>query len=263
MTGLLAELPDAGVDDVTVRRVRQRVLDSAAVTAAPPAITRSLRTGAAIALGVLALGVGAALLFARRPGVPAPIVTASDVRVTSRDGAPILWSTRRTPDTEWIELRQGRFRVEVRGHDAGRRVVARVPDGRIDDLGTIFEVDVEGDRTTRVRVDEGDVQLWLSGADGVVLARGDTWERAPSPPPSAAPVPSPPPAAHPPGHHAAARGRDEAHDETHDEAQDAAYLQVIHLLRAGRRDEARAAALDYLARFPDGFRSAELRALTK
>jgi hypothetical protein len=41
-------------------------------------------------------------------------------------------------------------------------------------------------------------------------------------------------------------------------AEDAAYLHWISLLRAGRRDEARAAGLDYLRRFPDAFRRPEV-----
>ena len=41
-------------------------------------------------------------------------------------------------------------------------------------------------------------------------------------------------------------------------AEDAAYLQVIALLRAGKQDEARAAARSYLERFPNGFRRDEM-----
>jgi hypothetical protein len=40
-------------------------------------------------------------------------------------------------------------------------------------------------------------------------------------------------------------------------AEDAAYLRIIALLHEGREAEAKAAARDYLRRFPEGFRSVE------
>lgn len=46
-------------------------------------------------------------------------------------------------------------------------------------------------------------------------------------------------------------------------AQDAAYLRVIALERAGDKAAMRAAALDYLRRYPDGFRRAEVEMLVK
>lgn len=45
------------------------------------------------------------------------------------------------------------------------------------------------------------------------------------------------------------------------QAEDAAYLRVIALQRCGDRAAMRAAALEYLRRYPDGFRRAEVRAL--
>jgi hypothetical protein len=45
--------------------------------------------------------------------------------------------------------------------------------------------------------------------------------------------------------------------------EDGAYLRVLRLLRSGREDEARAAAKDYLRRFPTGFRREEMQQLAK
>jgi hypothetical protein len=42
-----------------------------------------------------------------------------------------------------------------------------------------------------------------------------------------------------------------------------AYLHVLDLLRASRMTEAKAAASDYLHRFPFGFRSQEVRTIAK
>jgi len=46
-----------------------------------------------------------------------------------------------------------------------------------------------------------------------------------------------------------------------DRAEDAVFLVVIALRRAGRHDEAVAAAKAYLLKFPDGFRRAEAAAI--
>jgi hypothetical protein len=45
--------------------------------------------------------------------------------------------------------------------------------------------------------------------------------------------------------------------------EDIAYLQVIALMRDGRREEARLAAKNYLRRFPNGFRRVEVEAIAR
>jgi hypothetical protein len=46
-------------------------------------------------------------------------------------------------------------------------------------------------------------------------------------------------------------------------AEDEAYLAIVSLLEQGRAVEARAAALDYLVRFPQGFRRVEVAEVAK
>jgi len=46
-------------------------------------------------------------------------------------------------------------------------------------------------------------------------------------------------------------------------AEDEIYLRIVALLREHREDEARIAALEYLRRFPGGFRRAEVEQLTR
>jgi Flp pilus assembly protein TadD len=46
-------------------------------------------------------------------------------------------------------------------------------------------------------------------------------------------------------------------------AEDAAFLQIVALERAGRRDEARKAARRYLDAYPHGFRRTEAEALAR
>jgi outer membrane protein assembly factor BamD (BamD/ComL family) len=44
--------------------------------------------------------------------------------------------------------------------------------------------------------------------------------------------------------------------------EDAAYMAILALSRAGRRDDARAATKRYLADYPNGYRRAEVQALS-
>jgi len=46
-------------------------------------------------------------------------------------------------------------------------------------------------------------------------------------------------------------------------AEDAAFLTILALQRAGRRDEARAAARSYLERYPRGFRRPEAEKIAR
>jgi TolA-binding protein len=46
-------------------------------------------------------------------------------------------------------------------------------------------------------------------------------------------------------------------------AEDAAYLQVIALQRSGDQGSAKAAALEYIHRYPAGFRHAEVEPLSR
>jgi hypothetical protein len=46
-------------------------------------------------------------------------------------------------------------------------------------------------------------------------------------------------------------------------AEDESYLRIVALLREHRPEEARMAAMEYLRRFPDGFRRAEVERLRR
>jgi hypothetical protein len=253
VTELLDRLRAVELDDVAIRRLRQRVLEGADVggTSAPSASGR--RRGARRFLAIPAL-VAAGIIALWAPRQPTEEGAFAAI-VRSSDGSPIRWSRTIEAGTEWIDLREGRFLLEVHTRSATTRVAVRVPDGRIEDLGTIFEVWVEGGRTTRVRVAEGRVALWLRGALGSIVTSGEEWGTTPiprEPPPTiAAPAPQS-------GPRALRRRTGGELAQRHAQAEDAAYLKVIRLLRAGRTTEAKEAARDYVLRFPDGFRVEEL-----
>ncbi len=124
-------------------------------------------------------------------------------------------------------------------------------------------------RTTHVEVEEGSVVLRLRGQPVVVLRAGHTWEPpltpvvATSTPPAVALPPSASPA--PPRSPVAAAEVPSADRDATDalNGEDAAYLRVLALQRAGEQTSMRAAARDYLRRYPSGFRRAEVERLSR
>jgi hypothetical protein len=152
-----------------------------------------------------------------------------------------------------------------------------IPEGEIEDLGTVFSVTVHGGHTTRIAVTQGAVVLRRVGLPELHLGTGSVWERvsnaeveaAPVPPPAAPrslPVtsvdteklaPPPPSAAHvarkisahtKPALAALPQSTPEPTDE------DSTYLELIRLVREHRTEDVQRVASDYLKRFPDGFR---------
>jgi hypothetical protein len=267
-TDLLSRLPGMDMDDVAIRRLRQRILDAAASEVVPmPAASRRARRTLGVSVALVLAVAGAVTLWPSRHPSDQHRSFVADVFTTS--GTAARWSRRVSEGTERIELMEGRFHLRIRDHGPETHVVVDVPDGRIEDLGTIFDVVVSEARTTRVVVEEGSVILYLSGAPATLLTTGHLWESAAgmtaarvpmsdrrlndAPPPSSSARTSGPRSKH----HldSAPLGRSDL------QAEDNAYLNAIRLLRANRRSEARSAARDYLQKFPNGFRREEMGAI--
>jgi TolA-binding protein len=128
----------------------------------------------------------------------------------------------------------------------------------------VFDVEVRRGKTERVSVEEGVVQVMLEGGVDVILHAGEAWRRPVAPVASA--VASREPAAPAASKTTSSRAvqppvksADSWPSGVSDAAaEDAAYLHVIQLLRGGKRDDARAAAREYLAAYPNGFRREEM-----
>jgi len=282
------------VDEVASRRLRQRVLRSAyewttAGAAGRPRRWKLVAAGAA----ALALAMLFQLLWADHSAE-----LGSDLITRAEPGA--IWSRRPSEGMDEITLFDGALSLEVRHSSAQgasnssaparpARVLVRVPDGQILDRGTRFRVVVRGERTREIAVSEGAVLLQRPGLPDVTVERGSTWRVQEAPvtasaaPPqtdagsasaSAAREAEPTTLNRPPrvlgpaprpgvnsGDHRRARSLQDRAGEAASSAEDAAYLRWISLLRAGRRDAARAAGLDYLRRFPRAFRRAEVEAM--
>jgi hypothetical protein len=269
----LRELGGEDVDDVSLRRLRNRVLDvvDAEQTGRERHSAGPGRWRATTAAVVLAATVIAAVTFAswhaQRPHVearqvpappppraseslqpsllppaaPSPInVESEDTRVDVTPAAGARFTRTTEPGLDRFELTEGTLGLRVQRPAGGRRVLVTVPDGEIEDVGTAFDVVVSDRRTERVSVHEGRVVVRLTNRPPVTVDAGNTWRRSAlrtSERTSASTTSKP---------------------STNGDREDAAYLEVVRLMRDGREGDARVAAARYLDDFPAGFRRAEM-----
>ncbi len=232
---------------LTLRRVRQRILDDAR----GPRVERRRRASLAVSF------VGRLVAVAVICGWPATRFKPAARSVVTIEGAGAQWSRLVDGDVEVLDFRRGAFAVNVQNHETGRSFV-RVPDGEIRDLGTIFRVVVDGTRTEEVSVTEGRVAISVRDVPPVLLVAGDVWRRAPQEStPSPAAVHLPRDAGERSARAPAARAANGLG------AEDAAYLHVLELVRAERQADARKEARHYLHRFPNGFRSDEMEQVAR
>jgi TolA-binding protein len=188
---LARALPDSAPSDLSVRRVRSRVLHAVATRTERP----SSRPLAAPAVGVgLVLAATTAAFFVARGGehvtsaarlaVHAPMregITEVQyaARVTNDDGAK--WAQSRRGSTERVELESGTLTIRVRHQEVGERFLVDLPDGELEVRGTTFEVTARDGVTERVHVDEGKVSLRVVGRAELLLGAGATWTHADAP----------------------------------------------------------------------------------
>jgi hypothetical protein len=202
------------------------------------------------------------------------------VNVEAQGGT--IWHKSQAGSQVRLELETGEIRASIGERRPGQSLVIQLPDGEIEDLGTVLTVRVEQGHTASVRVFEGRVRLRLVGSAALELGVGDSWVAPPAPKPEPAPSCSTAqlPAATPRSRSKALRARVEQRPPAakeipnkeaavpvdiasppspqHAREEDEAYLRIVELVRAHRFDEARSAAKDYLLRFPKGFRREEV-----
>jgi len=281
-----------GPNELTMRRLRTRILRDVATGATPREPRAWTRVAMAAGLA-LAVGGGAVWLVdgKRAPKVAAPVAATT----AAQGAAPVdrmagtvaamadaRWTQARRDGVERVTLDDGTLTVHVRPQRFGERFLVVMPDGELEVRGTTFAVTVAGGATTRVRVDEGVVELRLQGRDPVRLERGGVWtppapvtantpEKATPPRVVASVLPVPAPDDGASAYSSAVdllragRGDDAAaafhafilaHPSA-PQAEDASYLEAVALARAGRVDAAGLAADHHLARFPASFHRKE------
>ncbi len=288
--GRALRAPESEATEATLRALRERVLASATATknaskteglAGAPRRARSGWLVPAVAAAALLLGYGSAR-FAHRSWAG----NGRGTLVVNAGVGGADWTQHRNGRLDAIELRDGTLNVAVQRHRGDPRVVVRVPEGEIEDIGTVFSVTVRAGKTTRVAVTSGRVIWKRRDATEMTLSAGMSWK---APEASVAPptIPAMPPAAGLTAHAArpAANAKSSAApapaqpvatrkphalpipvaataEVTGESAEDAAYLQLLALLHEHRDDEARLLAARYLKSFPNGFRRKEVAALT-
>ncbi|HTA91167.1 MAG TPA: FecR domain-containing protein [Polyangiaceae bacterium] len=287
-------LPELARDPMTVRRSRQRLI--AALNRSilePPIAESSLRAALALALAIAAVVVAGFAIGHKVMQTSATEVPASVVEVRAEAGT--RWSERTSRESDQVNLWEGTAAFTVHPHKL-RRVVIQLPDGEVEDIGTVFEIRVSERHTRRISVSQGRIAIRLRGRPAFSLCAGEAWEAEPAahngPEAEAAAGRISPPLsnAHPVAaagassvttrsSHVAARprasataekgppfsaplanGRPEprAENSGSDGAEDDAYLQLLESLKRDDNAGARARAKDYLLRFPNGFRRIEV-----
>jgi FecR protein len=189
----ISSLPERHRDPLTTRRARQHLIAALNESVIDP-VRSNLSWRVALGFGLAATVAAGAWLIAVHPSArvsPTEAVT-SIVDVDAQPGA--RWSEHADREIDLLDLISGAASFKVHPHE-GRRVVIRLPDGEIEDLGTVFEVRVAAQHTEHVAVSEGLVSVRLRGRPEFSLSAGNAWDSEPSAPtPSVALAPATGPA---------------------------------------------------------------------
>jgi hypothetical protein len=146
------------------------------------------------ALALLAVGVGVFGLtrsvdapLPPQVTVTAPVATITAPAATVTAPAP-TYRLSATPGTRWrileagealrLRLDLGEVELQVDKLSAEQRFVLELPDGEVEVVGTRFRVVASALGTEQVRVSEGRVALRLARRAPLLLAAGESWERA-------------------------------------------------------------------------------------
>ena len=285
-------LPELARDPMTTRRSRQRLI--AALNRSilePPSSESPPRAAFALSFALAAIVAGGFAIGHKVTQSSATEAPGSVVEVRAEAGA--RWSERTSREIDQVNLLEGAAAFTVHSHKL-RRLVIQLPDGEVEDIGTVFEIRVSEQHTRRISVSRGRVSVRLRGRPAFILDAGEAWEpqsattetqdqpvlalAAPSSAPSSVVVTTASGAASrsskvavrpralggpqkgsklasPP---ADSRPEPGMQNAGLDGAEDDAYLQILKSLNRQSYVEVRALAKDYLLRFPNGFRRVEV-----
>ncbi len=149
---------------------RRRLLEAAAGAGERRRLVRGASVALAAAAAIVLFGIGS--WRGKTPALPAA-APGFEVSVTPLAGA--RWSRVSATALETLSLDDGGLGVTVRRHDARHRLLVELPDGELEDVGTVFSVRVAAGRTEEVTVREGVVALRLRGRAEQRLAAGESY----------------------------------------------------------------------------------------
>ena len=184
--------PIAPDDELAARRARHRLVEAFAIERRVSRVPRGWWLAAAAVVAIGALWLVASRRSSERAS-PADAVAVS--------GIGARWTRSDDGATTRVTIDDGTLTIGIDHRAGAPRVVVVVPDGEIDDLGTMFDVTVRERRLASVSVREGALVVRLRGRDPVVVEAGRTWTAepvaavlAPPAPPARADVVAPQPA---------------------------------------------------------------------
>ena len=268
---MLRHLPVDQPDALAVRRQRQRLMaesDAIRMRQVRSAWPRGLTYAISIAAGVgLIFGLWR---WSHHDAIPIAQSTPEPI-IDVRPEPGARWSHIRTDDTNGVQLDEGMISLRIQRRAAVGRIVIVVPDGEIEDFGTVLRVRVAETRTVGVTVEEGNVAIRIRGLPEVRLGPGGSWAPEPVTAIDVPPAPNPVVARRsvPTANSSSPRTRagadrdasaaaEAARSSEANDAEDLAYLEVVKLARDGKATEARSQARKYLLSFPNGFRRVEM-----
>jgi hypothetical protein len=162
-------------DELHVRRERTRLLAAFDGELVVPG--RQWGRGWLWPVPVAALMVGLFVFWRMRPSRPEATWSA-----VVRASSAAVWSEHTEGGLEQVRLVRGSLWLRVEHPPTrSRRLVVILPDGELEDTGTTFTVSTDGQRTTRVEVQDGSVVLRVRGQLAVAIGPGGTWSPSPTP----------------------------------------------------------------------------------
>jgi hypothetical protein len=161
------------LDDLAARRQRQRLLAALdAVVIGPPRRRFFWRPAAVAALLLFGIAFGV-LLGLRTPTAAPPISSRFVVELESKGAR---WSRHYEGHLHVVVLEEGLLSVRSSAKGPDDRLLVRVPDGEIEDVGTEFTVLVGAGRTRRIEVSEGQVVFRAKDGSERGIEAGRRWE---------------------------------------------------------------------------------------
>lgn len=200
LSSTLTALPDPESSKERVAAGRRRLLDSARRLGEKPSPSVGRMAGFALAacaaVTVASFGLERAKVRPHEPvAVRAVAAAANELVLTVKPAAGTTWSRASSDLAETLALTDGELAVRVSRHAATRRLLVTLPDGELEDVGTVFSVEVHAGKTRAVSVSEGRVALRLRGRSELLLSAGESFHapdadavRAPSALPPSAPL---------------------------------------------------------------------------
>lgn len=160
----LRALPVHEPDQLARRRARQELLARAHAQPSSPPRAR-LRPALALGSVALALCGWGGVYWAKQLATPEALV----VQPSAGAHYTHLAEARR----ELVQLREGTLSLRIASGPRHKAVVVQTPDGEIEDIGTVFAVSVQRERTSWISVSEGRVVARIGAGQPRSIAAGE------------------------------------------------------------------------------------------